>query len=177
MRTTVTLGWLVALSLHTIAPLGAQPAAGLRWTAPPGWTAEAAQPMRAATYSVAAADGDTGRAECGVYFFGSGQGGSIEANLERWKSQFAAPGGKPAAAQVTTRAVGGLTMTTIDTFGEYSGMGGPMSRGRAVPGYRLLGAIVQGPGGNIFVKFTGPANTIAANRQAFERLLASFQRQ
>ena len=40
--------------------------------------------MRAATYMV---DG----AECVVYFFGAGQGGSIEANVERWKGQFRQP--------------------------------------------------------------------------------------
>jgi hypothetical protein len=56
-------------------------------------------------------------------------------------------------------------------------MGGPMAAAsRAVPGYRLLGAVVEGPGGsNIFVKFTGPAKTVAANQQKFDQLLASFQ--
>jgi hypothetical protein len=33
---------------------------------------------------------------------------------------------------------------------------------------------VEGPGGNIFIKFTGPAKTVAANQQKFEALLASF---
>jgi hypothetical protein len=32
-------------------------------------------------------------------------------------------------------------------------------------------------GNNIFVKFTGPAKTIAANQQKFEELLSSFQAQ
>jgi hypothetical protein len=73
-------------------------------------------------------------------------------------------------------AVHGLAVTTIDTAGEYSGMGVPMAASSApVPGYRLLGAIVAGPGGNMFVKFTGPAKTIAANQQKFEQLLSSFQ--
>ena len=69
-------------------------------------------------------------------------------------------------------------MTTIDTSGAYTGMGGPMMASpKAVPGYRLLGAIVEGPGGNVFVKLTGPAKTIAANQQKFEQLLASFDRE
>ena len=47
---------------------------------------------------------------------------------------------------------------------------------KAIPNYRLLGEVVEGPGGNsIFVKFTGPAATVAANLKAFEQLLASFQ--
>ena len=55
-------------------------------------------------------------------------------------------------------------------------MGGPMAAAqRAVSGYRLLGAIIEAPAGNVFVKFTGPARTIAENQQKFEQLLASFQ--
>jgi hypothetical protein len=154
----------------------AESAAGLHWTAPAGWKTQGAQPMRAATYTVAPAIGDRAGGECAVYFFGAGQGGSVEANVERWKGQFRGPGGKPAVAQVVTRKIRGLTITTIDTSGEYSGMGGPLGGSeQAVPGYRLLGAIIEGPEGNIFVKFTGPAKTMAANRQKFEQLLASFQ--
>jgi hypothetical protein len=152
----------------------AESAAGLRWTAPPGWRAQGAQPMRAATYAIAPVSPDTAAAECGVYFFGAGQGGSVDDNIERWKGQFRV-NGKPAPAQVARRTVRGLTMTTVDASGEYSGMGGPMASGHPVPGYRLLGAIVQGPGGNIFIKFTGPARTVDANRQKFDLLLSSFQ--
>lgn len=167
----------VSLACFLLAPaIGhAQSAAGLRWTVPSGWRTEATQPMRAATYSAAPVPGDTARAECGVYFFGQGQGGSIDANLDRWKGQFSGPGGKPAAAQIAKRTVRGLNITTVDAVGAYSGLGGPMASGAPVPGYRLLGAIVEGPGGNIFIKFTGPANTIGANQLRFEQLLASFQ--
>ena len=133
--------------------------------------------MRAATYAIAPAPGDNAGGECGVYFFGAGQGGSIEANLDRWKGQFRGPDGKPAAAQVARRTVSGLTITTIDTSGEYSGMGGPLGSGRGVSGYRLLGAIVEGRGGNVFIKFTGPTRTVAANAQKFQQLLASFRQE
>jgi hypothetical protein len=131
--------------------------------------------MRAATYSAAAVPGDQARAECAVYFFGKDQGGSVDANLQRWSGQFTTTTGAPAPAQVATRTVRGLKMTIIDTTGVYSGLGGPMGGSRPVPGYRLLGAIVEGPGGNIFVKFTGPMRTIGANQLQFEQLLASFQ--
>jgi hypothetical protein len=172
MRRLLTLLTLCLLSVGLLA----DSAAGLRWTAPAGWKKAAAQPMRAATYTISPAPGDTAGAECGVYFFGPGQGGSVEANLDRWKSQFHAPGGKPAAARVARRTAGRLTITTIDTSGEYTGMGGPLAGAqRVVSGYRLLGAIVEGPGGNVFLKFTGPNKTIAANQQKFEQLLASFQ--
>jgi hypothetical protein len=170
---SVSLLFLCALVVPVV--VAAESAAGLQWTAPAGWKNLGTQSMRAATYSVAPAAGDSASAECGVYFFGAGQGGSVEANIERWKGQFT-DAGKPAAAKIGTRKVNGLAVTTIDTSGEYSGMGGPMAPGTPVAGYRLLGAIVQGPGGNIFLKFTGPARTIAANQQKFEALLASFRR-
>jgi hypothetical protein len=154
----------------------ADAAAGLRWTAPAGWKAEGPRPMRAATYTMAPAPGDPAGAECVINYFGPGQGGSIAANIERWKSQMQGPDGKPAPATVATRTVRGVPMTTIDASGAYSGMGGPMMASpKVAPGYRLLGAIVEGPGGNVFVKLTGPARTIAANQQKFDQLLASFQ--
>lgn len=162
----------VALLLSTTRLL-AESAAGLHWTAPAGWLAGPPQTMRAATYVVPAASGDTAASECAVYFFGAGQGGSVDANIERWKGQFT-NSGKPAAAVVSRRTAHGIAMTTIDVAGEYSGLGGPIAASKAVPGYRLLGAIVEGPGGNVFVKFTGPAKTIAANKAKFDQLLASF---
>ena len=167
--------FLLFVGLSSIA-VCAESAGGIRWTAPAGWKNEGAQPMRAATYRIAPAAGDKVDAECGVYFFGGGQGGTIDANIERWKGQFQGPDGKPAPAKVATRKAGGLTLTTIETAGAYSGMGGPTAPSHgAVTGYRLLGAIVEGSSGNVFVKFAGPAKTIAANQQKFEQLLASFQ--
>ena len=127
--------------------------------------------MRAATYTV-------DDAECVVYFFGAGQGGGIEANVERWKGQFRQPGGKPVEVKPAKRTIHGLAVTSLDISGEYSGMGGPMAAEKSVkPGYRLLGAIVEGPGGNVFLKFTGPAKTIAANQKKFEQLLESFDKE
>ncbi len=166
----VLLCALVALSAETVA--------GLKWTHPAGWNAEAGtRPMRAATYTIPAAAGDKETAECAVYFFGEGQGGSIEANMERWKNQFHAPGGKPADAKIAKLTVHGLPVTTIDVSGEYSGMGGPMAAEKTLkPAYRLLGAIVEGPGGNVFFKFTGPARTIAMNQPKFELLLESVSK-
>lgn len=153
----------------------AESVAGLKWTAPPGWKSEGSRPMRAATYVVAPAPGDHDSAECVVYFFGTGQGGSIDANIERWKGQLHQPGGKPAQAQVRKRTVHGLPVTTVDASGEYSGMGGPMAQQPPKAGYRLLGGIVSGPGGNVFVKFTGQAKTVAANERKFDQLLESFE--
>jgi|SRR5579862_5598928 len=165
MRTLLLTG-LIAILLH------AESIAGLKWTAPPGWKNLGSQTMRAATYNVPAAAGDKESAECVVYFFGQGQGGPIQANMDRWKSQFQTADGKPAAANIATRKVNGLAVTTIDVSGAYSGMDQGLKAG-----YRLLGAILVNPAGNIFLKFTGPAKTVAANQAKFEQLLTSFSKQ
>jgi hypothetical protein len=65
-------------------------------------------------------------------------------------------------------------VTTIESAGDYTGMAGLAKEGAARHGYRLLGAIIEGPGGNIFFKFTGPAQTVAANQRQFEQLPAFF---
>jgi len=154
----------------------AESVAGLRWTPPAGWKSEGTAPMRAATYKVAASAGGEG-AECVVYFFGAGQGGSVQQNMDRWAGQFTQPDGKPADAQIRKRTVHGLPVTTIDVSGAYSGMGGPMATAKTVKaGYRLLGAIIENPGGSVFLKFAGPAALIAANQHKFEELLDSFQK-
>jgi hypothetical protein len=88
-----------------------------------------------------------------VYFFGVGQGGSIQDNIDRSEGQFKALGGKPAPAQVIKITVHGLPVTIIEVSGDYSGMAGPLATAPVrVFGYRLLGAIVESPGGNVVHK-------------------------
>jgi hypothetical protein len=165
----------LAVLLGTALAL-AESAAGVAWTAPAGWVRQAPRPMREATYALAPEFGEKSGGECGVYFFGAGQGGSVEDNIARWKSQFTVTGGGSAPAKVATRTVHGIAMRTIDVSGDYSGLGGPVSDGASkVGGYRLLGAIVSAPGGNVFIKCTGPLKTMGVNQPKFEQLLASFQ--
>lgn len=138
---------------------------------PPAWKAEAQRPMRLATYTVASGG------ECGVYYFGSGKGGSVDANLDRWIGQFLQADGKPSkgAAKIAKRTVQGLSITTVDVSGAYTGMGGPtQASAPAMPGYRMLGAIVEGPEGAIFFKFVGPGQTVAANQASFDKMIASL---
>ena len=168
---------VVALLLVSTAMLFADSAAGLHWTMPAGWKSEAPRPMRAATYTISPAQGDTAGGECIINYFGPGQGGSVEANIDRWKSQMLGQDGKPTPANVAKRSVRGISMTTVDAAGTYTGMGGPMAMSsKPVAGYRLLGAIVEGPQGTLFIKLTGPAKTVAANTAKFDQLLASIAR-
>jgi len=155
--------------------LAADSGAGIKWTVPSNWKAEAERPMRLATYTIPPAGGDSEPAECGVYYFGQGQGGSVQANMDRWIGQFQSK----EAAKRDQRTVHGLKVTTVDTSGAYSGMGGPMAKAAAPPkpNYRLLGAIVEGPQGSVFFKLTGPDKTVAQSQAAFDKLLASLSPQ
>ena len=164
-----------ALLLVTLAAAAAGlegSAGGLRWTVPSGWEAAPERSMRVATYRIPAAAGkDAG--ECGVFFFGRGQGGSVEDNLARWKSQF-----EPASdAKPVQRTVNGLKVHEIDISGTYTSPGGPMmqSQGRK-SGWRLLGAIVEAPDGLIFFKATGPAATMKNAEKDFQALVKSVSK-
>ena len=174
MRTIILL-----LSLALI-PSGvlAESAAGVQWTAPAGWTTQGPAPMRAATYTHPRRRPAT-RPAANAACISSARARAAPPT----RTSIAGTASSPVrvehrrAGKVAKRTVHGLAMTTIDVSGAYSGMGGPMAgASRTVPGYRLLGAIIEAPGGNVFIKLTGPAKTIAANQQKFELLLASFQR-
>lgn len=169
MRSLLALSVILTLT----GAARAETAGGLQWTAPTAWKAQPQRPMRAATYAVPAAPGDKEEGECAVFYFGPGQGGGVEANIQRWIAQFES-GAKP---QTGKKTVNGLPVTTIDLSGTYLASAGPMSPTKtSKPGYRLLGAIVEGPQGGVFFKFTGPAKTVAAGQAAFDKMLAAIRR-
>jgi hypothetical protein len=65
----------------------------------------------------------------------------------------------------------------VDIKGTYLNPGGGMMQSQGEkPDYRLLGAIVEAPQGNVFFKLTGPAATVAAAEADFDALLASIGR-
>lgn len=153
-------------------------AGGLKWKASKRWIPGPERPMRAATYRVPAAQGDAEDGECAVFFFGPGQGGGVEANMERWIGQFEQPDGRGSAERAVRRSelINGLSVAIVDLSGTYAG-GGPMgSGGGKKAGYRLLGAIVMGPEAGVFFKLTGPAATVAAAQSEFQTLLKSLQK-
>src|SRR5712664_3222342 len=77
---------LLLISQHSWAGEGS--AAGVSWTVPKRWTEEPRRAMRVATYRIPAAPKDSEPAECGVFYFGAGQGGEVASNVDRWISQF-----------------------------------------------------------------------------------------
>jgi hypothetical protein len=135
--------------------------------------------MRAAQYRI---DGPTPEpgddAEVVLFFFGPGQGGTTEANLDRWYAQFTQPDGKPSreAAVVTVRTVNGLKVTAVDLSGTYTGMATkPGAAAGPVPDTRMLAAAIEGPGGPWFLRIVGPTATVGASSADFKATLLSLE--
>ena len=143
----------------------------LTFTKPAAWTDRAAaSSMRVAEFVVPKASGDTEDGELIIYYFGGG-GGSVDANLERWTSQF-----QSAKEPVRTSAtVNGLTLTSLDVSGTYVAETRPgSSEHYNKPGFRMRATVVETPKGPYFVKLTGPAKTIDSAGAAFDQFLKSL---
>ena len=55
---------------------------------------------------------------------------------------------------------------------------GPMFQSGSVkkPNYKMLGAIVEAPEGNVFFKLTGPEKTVMGTEDEFQKLLNSLRK-
>ena len=105
-----------------------------------------------------------------------GAGGSVEANIERWCGQFSQPDGGSTKDKSSTKTlkVAGRDVTLVDIVGTYKDSpGGPFAGGQAIdrPEYRMLAAIVEGPDGNYFLKFYGPAATVEKHADGFRKMI------
>ncbi len=148
--------------------------AGLHWSVPKRWEAQGQRPMRAATYTAPPAGGDPEAGECAVFYFGNDQGGSIDANIDRWVGQFE----HAAGVDRGTKEVNGMKVTTVKIAGSYLAPSGPMMMPSGKKdNYRLVGAIVEGPQGSVFFKFTGPEKTVVSSAGEFDALVESLSKQ
>jgi hypothetical protein len=100
-----------------------------------------------------------GSAECTL----SVVGGGILANLNRWRGQLGLePIDAAAMAELPRRDFLGGKAILLDITGEFSGMDG-VSRGQS----KLLGALLDRGGQDVYVKFVGPTATVTAAYPAF----------
>jgi hypothetical protein len=186
----VPLGLVVACSrtpepdpiAKTAAPKTSAPVASssapasrqLAWDAPSGWTrADNTSPMRKATYKVPKQADDSDAPELAI----SVAGGAIDANIDRWVTQF--DEGAKATLKKTTKKIAGYDVTIVELSGTYQGNmmpGAPQTGPKA--NYALLGAIVPVDNeARWFFKMIGPAKSVAAARPGFDTLLASVRPQ
>ena len=101
------------------------------------------------------------------YHFGEGQGGGVEANIARWRSQFE---GTPAEKTRTKLADGKVEFLHLEgTFLS----GPPFGKKTPNKDYAMLGAILTSAQGDVFIKLTGPKSDVAKALESFKTLITS----
>jgi len=107
-----------------------------------------------------------------------GQGGGAAANIDRWVGQFKNPddASAPAKSERGEAERNGLKITWVRVDGMYapSPMGPMAPKQDALQDAAMLGYVIEdAPGGSVFIKATGPAATIDAQKPAIEAFVAS----
>jgi hypothetical protein len=162
-----------AAAIDSNTPPSALPM-GVTWEDPSGWERVTLNnPMRKATYRVPRFGQDKEDAELAVFYFGPGQGGTIDANVDRWVTQFS--GIKPDDVKRADRNANGLRQHTVEIESGSFASGMPGGPTRKKDGYGLLGGIVVAPSGPYFFKLTGPSATVKNARERFFKLLDSVK--
>lgn len=128
--------------------------------------------MRLAEWSVARTDGTS--AEVIVYYFGEGQGGSAEANIARWSSQFTSADGGPVTPRVEMLEGTAFRTTVADFEGSYARAVGAMAA-PAEPDQALVAAVVETPRGNLFLQLFGDRAAVADVRADFLGMVGSIR--
>jgi hypothetical protein len=132
-----------------------------------GWV-PATSPMRKAELKVESKDKKE-KAEVIFFHFGESNGGGTQANVDRWLGQFKEPREKLNSKVDTAKSNNG-TITFVQAEGTYmSGM--PMGPKTPQPNSMLLGAILESPKGNVFVRMTGPAGLVKAAQGEFKKMI------
>ena len=168
---------LFACSLNAFADAPAEfPVGAFKFTRPADWqwveVPEGMKAMRKAQINVPGKDGGK-PAEIIFYHFGAGQGGDPQANIARWVGQFSE---KTTPEKSETKEFAGTKATFVSVAGTYqSGM--PVGPKTPMPGYALIGAIVEdAEGGHVFVKMTGPEAVVKDAATKFQELVASAKK-
>ena len=140
--------------------------AGYKFSSPPGWKASPpASSMRKAQFLAPGKSGES--AEVVFFYFGEGGAGGVKANIDRWMGQFKNAENK----KVEAKTVGGTKITYARATGTFLS-GRPFGAKTPKEGYALLGAIIEGKQGAIFVKMTGPEAAVEANADKMRAMVA-----
>lgn len=144
-------------------------AGAIRLTPPDGWVRKpASSGFVAAEFTLPRAEGDDrdGRLTVSV------AGGSIVANVDRWRGQF---GGKPERESEDAQIIADTNVTFVDYSGTFNDSMGPFAPGVQREGYRMIGAIIPVGTQLHFVKAYGPEKTMEQHHEAFDAFLQTLQ--
>lgn len=165
------------VSKNAAPPSSSASTGELQFKIPNGWSSETpSSSMRVAQYQLPAAEGDAESASLVVYYFGAGQGGSVQANLDRWTAQIQQPNGGSSKDKAKTESltVNGMNVTLLDVSGTYAGgdMGGA---GQTKPNFRMRAGVIESPKGGYFIKLVGPEKTVGKWDDPFMEFIKSAE--
>jgi hypothetical protein len=168
-----------AASAEPLKPLPKQDKLTVRgWSspAPAAWTpVQPASAMRAAQFILPGGTGKTDDdGEMVVYFFPAGDGGSQDANIQRWTAEVTDAAGKPAKPAVTTSKTGMTKVTLVTLQGAYTRGANMLPDAKRKTGQTLMVAMVETTMGRITLQAYGPSKTVAAHRDSFIKLANGF---
>jgi hypothetical protein len=161
---------LTGASVRADAP-ATFPVGDFTFTRPVKWEwVTATSAMRKAQLKVTDATGKDS-AEVAFFEFGPGGAGGVKANVDRWLGQFNEPR-EQLNSKVEEVTIGKTKVTYVQAEGTFkSGMpGGPQT---PAPDSGLLGAILEGENGMVFVKMTGPKGLVKSSLADFKKMVES----
>lgn len=148
---------------------------GLVSSLPASWVEE--QPtssMRLAQYRIPGSNADQ-QAQLVLFYFGQGQGGTVEANISRWQSQFSNPQGGSVKADISNIDANGVPATVVELRGDYARGTGMGPVGTASPDQILLASIVETTRGNVYIQLHGPAAVVSNHRDAYLKFIGDIR--
>lgn len=157
----------VAASLRSETPKPPSEAAALRWDAPEGWVQ---QPERGAMRLVTFAPAGDPTTECYVTVM-AGEAGGVVANVNFWRDQMGQPPMPEAeVAKLPTVEVLGRAAPLVEVEGGFTG-----KQGGRIEKAALLGTICLVGDRTVFVKMTGPADTVKREKDRFVAFCKSLR--
>jgi hypothetical protein len=171
------LGMLAASARHVHHEDSDQPPltiGGLQFEIPAGWQPQTPETSaRAGQWTVPPpADQPGDGVEIVVFYFGPGVGGTAQENIDGWSAAVTTPDGHPTPAAPLKRTVAGHAITEVLLTGTYARDNPqPALPPTPKPGYALLGAVIENPGGTIYWRATGPASQVAALAPVLDKIV------
>lgn len=146
-----------------VVTVASKPVSELTWVAPAAWKPKPPSSMRRGSFDVGEGSGPL--ADLAITAFPGEVGGDL-ANVNRWRGQLNLPPITEAELGAALQPVSGsaLAIKVVDLTGGDAG--NPLG---------MLAAIVAHNGATWFVKLTGPAAIVAAEKPRFLEFLATIQ--
>lgn len=103
-------------------------------------------------------------AEVVFFYFGPGDAGGTQANIDRWLRQFEEPR-EQLKAKIEGQTIAGVKVYYVQAEGTYL-QGKPGQPKKPVPNQALYGCIIEGKAGHVFIRMTGDKNLVKKEETA-----------